>query len=143
MISIDEFVERLCIVGASKGPRRFPRKPRDRDILAKSILLGLDSGDTYDENEINEVLLRWNSEIAPAIETDHVSLRRTLVDYGYLERRPDGTSYRVGFPPASVVFDLEIDDLDLRSTVIAFLDYQQRQTREGARRAGRTNRADS
>ena len=136
MITIDEFVERLCIVGASKGPRRFPKKRRDRDILIKSVLLDLDSDAHYSEIEINDLLQKWNREVAPAIETDYVSLRRTLVDYGALERTRSGSKYRVGFPPASVIFDLEVDDLDLRSTVAAFLDYQERRAREGARRAG-------
>ena len=136
MITIDEFVERLCLVGASKGPRRFPRNRQDRQILFKSFVLGLDSTSEYAEAEINERIQTWKREIIPAIETDHVALRRTLVDYGQLERSPDGGRYRVGFPPASAIFDLEIDDLDLRSTVIAFMDYQAERAREGARRAG-------
>ena len=31
MISPEEFVERLCRLGADRGPRRFPRKQRDRE----------------------------------------------------------------------------------------------------------------
>ena len=84
MIGLDEFVERLCRVAADRAPRGFPRNPRDRDILMQSIVLRLDSGRTYSETEINECLEDWKREIAPAIETDHVTLRRTLVDYGRL-----------------------------------------------------------
>jgi hypothetical protein len=133
MISIDEFVERLCLLGADRGPRRFPRKPRDRQILTKSILMLLDSARLYRETEINEVLLHWNRAIAPAIETDHVTIRRLLVDRGHLERSPDGASYRVGFPPAAAVFDLEVDQIDLEATIAAYLEHQQRRKDDRAR----------
>jgi hypothetical protein len=125
LIGLDEFVERLCRVGADRGPRRFPRRPRDRAILIRSFLIGLDSGRSYGEAEINEALLAWQREVAPAIGTDHVTMRRLLVDLGHLERTADGRAYRIGFPADVVAFDLEIDDLDLRATVAAFLERQR------------------
>jgi hypothetical protein len=126
MISLEEFVERVVKLGADRGPRGFPRATRDREILMKSITLELDEKRTYSEREVNEQLKRWLREIAPAIESDHVSLRRTLVDYGHLERTRDGKQYRVGFPPKSVAFDTEIYDIDLRATVAAYVAEQQR-----------------
>jgi hypothetical protein len=122
VITIDDFVERLCLIGADRGPRRFPRKQRDREILMKSIRMGMDPDRTYGELEINDLLREWNRDVAPAIETDHVTVRRLLVDYGYLERTADGRFYRVGFPPRPTAFDLEVDDLDLRATIAAFRD---------------------
>ncbi|HEU4430661.1 MAG TPA: DUF2087 domain-containing protein, partial [Myxococcota bacterium] len=76
--------------------------------------------------EINAQLKRWKREIAPALDCDHVTLRRWLVDYGHLERTRDGREYRVGFPPKAVVFDTEIFDVDLVSTVAAYLAEQER-----------------
>ncbi len=140
MISAEEFVERLCRVGADRGPRRFPRAARDREILMQSFVLELDSGREYTERQINEALRAWKRDVAPAIETDHVSLRRLFVDYGRLERTADGRRYRVGFPPRGVAFDLEVYDLDLRATVAAFRDERQRERaarRDRARRPGR------
>jgi hypothetical protein len=121
VITLEEFVERLLKLGADRGPRGLPRKRRDQQILMKSILLLLDSGRSYSEGEINELLRTWNAEIAPAIQTDHVTLRRLLVDWGHLERTADGRTYRVGFPAGTVAFDLEVEDVDLRSTVAAYL----------------------
>jgi len=137
MITIDDFVERLCLVGADRGPRRFPRKARDREILMKSITMQMDSAHTYDEEAINDLIQRWGREIAPAIETDHVTVRRLLVDWGHLERTADGHMYRVGFPPRPMAFDLEIDELDLLSTVAAYLDHAERERarREAERKA--------
>ena len=131
MITLDEFVERLCKVGVDRGPRGFPRNRRDRDILVQSILLTLDSSRAYSEREINQALRAWRRDVAPAIETDHVTLRRLLVDLGRLERTPDGARYQVGFPARSVAFDLEIYDLDLRATVAAYVAYQKSRPRRG------------
>jgi len=98
----------------------------------QSFVLELDSGREYTERQINDALRRWKRDIAPAIETDHVTLRRLLVDWGRLERTADGRRYRVGFPPGGVAFDLDVYDLDLRATVAAFRDDRER--RRAARR---------
>ena len=134
MITPEEFVERLCRIGADRGPRRFPRGGRDREILVKSILMRMDSGRSYSEGEVTDLIDAWKHDVAPAIDTDHVTLRRTLVDLGHLERTADGRSYRVGFPAKSVAFDLEIDDIDLPATVAAFID-DSRRRRRGPRRS--------
>ena len=120
MISLDEFVERLCRLGADGARRRFPRSPRDREILMQSIVMQLDSARTYSEPEINGQLKAWSRDVAPSIEVDHVTLRRLLVDYQRLERTADGRVYRVGFPPRLVAFDLDIFDLDLPATIAAY-----------------------
>ena len=122
MIGLDEFVERVCKLGADRGPRPFPRRRRDREILLKSVVLDLDGAREYREREINERLKAWSREVAPAIDVDHVTLRRLLVDQGLLERTADGSRYRVGFPPGMVAFDTDIFDLDLRATVAAYRD---------------------
>ena len=126
MISPEDFVERLCLIGADRGPRRFPRKLRDREIMIKSIVMLMDSSLTYTEPEINDLLNLWNHDVAPAIQSDHVTIRRLLVDYGHLERTSDGGKYRVGFPPRPIAFDLEIDEIDLQSTIAAYLDHAKR-----------------
>ncbi len=126
MITLEEFVERLLKLGADRGPRGFPKGSRDREILMKSFALELDEKAVYGERAINEHLKRWKREIAPALDVDHVTLRRWLCDYGHLERTRDGKEYRVGFPPKALAFDVEIYDVDLRATVQAFLAEQER-----------------
>ena len=134
MITVDEFVERLCKLCAD-GSRPFPRG-RDREILMQSIVQSLDSARTYEEREINELLQAWKRDVAPSIEADHVSLRRTLVDYGRLERTASGSSYRVGFPPRTTAFELGVYDVDLRATIAAYRDYTAKR-----RAAARTKNA--
>ena len=127
MIALDEFLDRLLRLAVDRGPRRFPRRRRDRQILMKSIPMLLDSGRTYSEREINVLLRAWGRDVAPAISTDHVTLRRLLVDHGLLERSPNGAEYRVGFPPAGTVFELEVEDVDVRATVAAYLEHERRE----------------
>jgi hypothetical protein len=140
MISPEEFVERLCLLGADRGPRRFPRRRSDREILMKSIQLLLDSRRTYTEGEVNEVLKTWCRDVAPAIEVDHVTLRRMLVDYGELERTADGGAYRVGFPARPVAFDLEVDGVDVRATIAAFRAYRESERERKRTEAGSRQR---
>ena len=130
MISLEEFIERVLKLCADRGPRGFPRATRDREILMKSMTLDLDEQATYAERDVNEQLKRWKREIAPALDVDHVTLRRWLVDYGYLERTRDGKQYRVGFPAKTVAFDVQIYNLDLRATVAAYIAEQARKAAE-------------
>ena len=139
MIGLDEFVERLCKICADPGRRPFPRARRDREILVESIVMGLDSGRTYEEREINEHLKSWQKRVAPAIETDHVTLRRLLVDTGRLERTASGSSYRVGFPPKVTAFALDVYDLDLEATIAAYREWDGKRRQE-SRAAARKRR---
>ena len=139
MIGLDEFVERLCKICADPGTRPFPRARRDREILVESIVMGLDSGRTYEEREINEHLKAWHREVAAALETDHVTLRRLLVDWRRLERTASGSSYRVGFPPNVTAFALEVYDLDLPATIAAYREYDGKRRLE--KRAAATKRS--
>jgi len=134
MITLDEFVDRLCRLGADGASRRFPRNARDREILMQSVVMELDSERSYSEKEINAKLVTWSRDVAPSIEIDHVTLRRLLVDYQRLERTADGAAYRVGFPARTVAFELEVYDLDLRATVAAYRDHVER--RRKRRKAG-------
>ena len=138
MVTPEEFVERLCRLGADRGPRRFPKKYRDREILMKSIVMQLDGDRRYSEIEINEALKAWGRDVAPAIDSDHVTIRRFLVDYGHLERTTDGRLYQVGFPPRPLAFELEVDEIDPRATIAAFRDYAERQKHERRSRSHAT-----
>ncbi len=133
MITLDEFVERLCRLGADGARRRFPRNSRDREILMQSVVMELDSERSYSEQEINGQLVAWSRDVTPSIDVDHVTLRRLLVDYQRLERTADGASYRIGFPARTVAFELEVFDLDQRATVAAYRE--QLESRRRRRRA--------
>ena len=102
-IKTAEFKNRLAGLCLRGGGRGFPRKHRDQHILFKSITLTLETKQDYTENELNECLTQWLTRVGRTVEIDHVSLRRYLVDAGYLTRDRAGRSYRVD-PEQSVSF---------------------------------------
>jgi hypothetical protein len=101
----------LCLRGGSNG---FPKNMADQHILLKSTVLTLDQSRSYSEPEINEKLEYWVRNICQNKGIDRVSLRRRLVDLGYLDRSKDGASYRLVQPgPQPQLFEAAIDLLDL------------------------------
>jgi hypothetical protein len=62
----------------------------------------IESGRTLREDEVNRRLSDWLANIGAMVQTDHVELRRWLVEAGYLAR--DGWGYAYARGPAE--FDL-------------------------------------
>ncbi|GGD46747.1 DUF2087 domain-containing protein [Paenibacillus nasutitermitis] len=70
-----------------KGPLTgLPRKEKRRAALLRHIATSFKKGRRYSEAAVNEILKRFLSE-------DYVTLRRHLVDYHFLSRETDGSSY--------------------------------------------------
>jgi hypothetical protein len=112
-ITKEEFRERLQALCLSGGGRGLPRKHRDRHILFRSVAQMLDSGCRYTEQAINEALDSWLADVGHKIELDRVSLRRDLVDAGYLVRDLAGHEYRVLPDGRGVVqFDQSVNSVD-------------------------------
>jgi len=66
----------------------FPAR-RKKKILCLFYLAGkIEAGKDYTEREIGSLLLDWHTFADPA------TLRRELVDYGFLDRSRDGRTYR-------------------------------------------------
>ncbi len=116
-ITADEFKQRLEALCLSAGGRGLPRKRRDWDILFKSITLALEPGREYSEKEINGAMEDWLVGIGQAIEIDYVTLRRHLVDTGYLIRDLAGISYRVGLEAMAGLFEPTADAVDPAAVV--------------------------
>jgi hypothetical protein len=116
-ITAAEFKQRLEALLLSPGGRGLPRKRRDWDILFRSITLALEAGRDYSEKEVNQVVEEWLDGIGRAIEIDYVTLRRHLVDAGYLVRDLAGTSYRVGLEAMAELFEPAADTVDPAAVV--------------------------
>jgi DNA-binding CsgD family transcriptional regulator len=63
----------------------FPPKEKKKVAILRHIVKYFDPARTYSEKEINAVLQRFYG--------DYVSLRRYLIDYGFMDRTQDGSSY--------------------------------------------------
>ncbi|MEA4910081.1 MAG: DUF2087 domain-containing protein [Anaerolineaceae bacterium] len=119
-LSQADFVRRLsslCSRGALGG---IPRDEIDQHILMKSAVLMIGEPGPYNEQEINERLQAWITQVCPIQRFDRVTLRRWLVDSGYLERSRDGSGYQRTQPgPRPQFFDPAIDQVDVPAVVQA------------------------
>ncbi len=92
---------RLCVRNAlSLGGLQTGRQ-HDFGVVVAAAALAFDDGATYTEAEVNERLRAWLADPGAMLETDHVELRRLLVDTRLLDRDGYGRAYvRARVPPA-------------------------------------------
>lgn len=64
----------------------YPGREKRRLIVLRQLAERFSPDRAYNEKEVNAIL--------SAAYEDHVLLRRQLIDYGLLSRRPDGSEYR-------------------------------------------------
>jgi len=70
------------------GPlHTFPLKEKKRVAILRHLSKAFEPGRTYTEKEVNTILKQFYA--------DYALLRRNLVDYGFLDRTPDGGAYWV------------------------------------------------
>lgn len=110
-IEISEFKNRF--VSLIMGGQGFPKKHVDRHILLISAALGLEPQRQYTESELNDALRKWTAHFGEPVSLDHVSLRRFLVDEGYLWRDGAGKRYELTTTGWPYAFDPSIRTLDL------------------------------
>jgi hypothetical protein len=63
----------------------WPRKQKEKLVLLLRISGLFEPGRAYSEREVNSVLM--------PVWSDYVELRRYLIEYGFLARKPDGSEY--------------------------------------------------
>ena len=68
------------------GPlQAFPRKEKHKLVVLRELARRFDPARFYSEKEINHIL--------QAAFGDYVTLRRYLIEYGFLDRKTDGSQY--------------------------------------------------
>ncbi len=65
----------------------FPTKEKKRVAILRHLMKFFAADKSYSEKEVNAILKPFYH--------DYVLLRRSLIDYGFLDRTPDGSSYWV------------------------------------------------
>lgn len=71
-----------------EGPlAELPTKEKRKIVILQHISHRFEIGRTYTEKEINEIV--------KAVFPDYVLIRRNLIEYGFLDREPDGSAYWV------------------------------------------------
>jgi hypothetical protein len=71
--------------GTNKSLTKFPPKEKQRLVVLREITKQLEHDYLYTEKDLNQIL--------KAIYEDHVMIRRYLIEYGFLDRKPDGSQY--------------------------------------------------
>lgn len=72
-----------------EGPlAEFPRREKRKVAVLRHIASFFDGGVRYTEKQVNE-------RLRAIYEKDYVTIRRYLVEYGFLEREEDGSAYWV------------------------------------------------
>ena len=109
--------------------------PRDFALLLGSAGCAFAPGATYSERDVNERLKAWLSGAGAMLSTDHVELRRWLVDNGVLVRDGYGRAYALGVPREEIASAMrELAGHDVASLV---RDARERDTAERAERKAR------
>ena len=125
------FARRLAELCLKSGLAGFPRDEADRHILLKSAMLVIGQTGAMTEGEVNEKLGLWVLQVGQMLSLDRVTVRRTLVDTGYLIRTKDGSSYHVANPgPRPDLFAPEVDQLDIPAVIQAGREEIERRKRE-------------
>lgn len=65
--------------------KEFPKKEKRKIIILKHIIKKFDADKKYTEKEINSIL--------EEIYSDYVTIRRYLIEYGFMDRLRDGSQY--------------------------------------------------
>ena len=94
-ITRKEFEDRLIALVLSGGAPGLPRRLLDRRVLLTTICLELDRRRAFTQKEIDQRLAWWPHRMGGRFGLDPATLRRALVDDGYLLRDRAGYEYRV------------------------------------------------
>ena len=131
-ITLEYFSKRLADLCIKSGLQDLPKDVTDQHILLKSAILMVGQpGSSFSEKEVNERLELWFLEVGQIKFLDPVTMRRTLVDRGYLTRSKDGSSYQISHPGSStVLFDEEIERLDVAQVIATAREEIARRKRE-------------
>lgn len=94
------------------GGSLLKKSAEDQHILFLSAALRVEPGRDYREAELNEALKPWCTTFGGGFGLDHVTLRRHLVDEGYLLRDDAGASYTLNVNDLPIRYDSTIAELD-------------------------------
>ncbi len=116
----EQFSKRLADLCLKSGLADFPKDELDQHILLKSAMLSLGPAASFTEKELSEKLDLWSNQITQLKAIDRVTMRRRLVDTGYLLRSKDGATYQVAQPgPRPQFFEPAVDQVDIPGAITA------------------------
>lgn len=81
----EKIIKKYFPEGTNQILVKFPPKEKQRLIVLREIVKRLEVDHIYDEKELNEIL--------KTAYDDYVLIRRYLIEYGFIDRKSDGSQY--------------------------------------------------
>jgi tRNA(adenine34) deaminase len=107
----------------------------DLELLFASASLAFPADKSLTEREANDILQRFLATAGVMVATDHVELRRWMVDLGYLRRSDYGTDYRRGPLPKWLSEAAQELDIERIATTVQQVRQRDESEREARRQA--------
>ncbi len=117
VISEQQFKTSIAKTFGSGRLAKFPKRHQDRLIFFGAAALCLIGKPAYSEKEINHKLTAWLTEMQADNVMDYVTLRRSLVDFRFVERDSAGKQYKVSESDLATVFEKPIFTLNLHTII--------------------------
>ncbi len=117
MISEQQFKTSIIKTFGNGPVAKFPKSHQDRLIFFGAAALHLAGQSPYSEKQLNNKLMAWLTEIQANNVMDYVTLRRSLVDFRFVERDKAGKRYKVLESDLATVFERPILTLDLHTII--------------------------
>jgi tRNA(adenine34) deaminase len=137
-ISAAGWLERLAQLAVRNGVHLSTlqqKDGRDLELIFASAALFFPADQLLDERGANELLKRFLAGAGAMLATDHVELRRWMVDTGFIRRSDFGTDYRRGSVPDWLLqASAELDAERIEASAIAAREAHDAQ-REARRQA--------
>ncbi len=81
----EKIIQKYFPEGTDQSLVKFPPKEKQRLVVLREIVKRLEVDHIYDEKELNEIL--------KSAYNDYVLIRRYLIEYGFIDRKSDGSQY--------------------------------------------------
>ncbi len=82
---MDSALKKYFPAGIESQLSKFPKKQKHKLIVLRNIASRFENSRVYNEKEVNGILKTAGD--------DYVTIRRYLIEYGFLDRKPDGSQY--------------------------------------------------
>ena len=111
------------------------KEGQDLELFFAAAALAFPPDVSLSEHDANEILKRFLATAGVMVSTDHVELRRWMVDTGFLQRSDYGTDYRRGAIPDWLVDAARTLDFERIASVVAQARTANEAQREKRRQA--------
>ncbi|WP_139488588.1 DUF2087 domain-containing protein [Brevibacillus dissolubilis] len=81
-----DLIRRYFPEGPDGHLTEFPKKEKRKVAILRHIIQRFETNKQYTEKEVNEILKTVHTE-------EYVTLRRYLIEYGFMDRKDDGSAY--------------------------------------------------